>query len=170
MRMDRGDVEALVATHQASLLRFGYLLTGSASEAEDLVQGAYLKLLGASNRAVRHPHSYARRTMLNLYNDRRDRSQARITSAPDGPSFESQYAERDLMWEHLQRLNVRHRAVLILRYYDDLADADIAEILGCRRATVRSLAARGLAQLRAVLGETDPHPQLATKDPVHEAD
>jgi RNA polymerase sigma factor (sigma-70 family) len=167
--MERGEVEALVHTHQAALLRFGYLLTGSAAEAEDLVQAAYLKLLAGSTRAVRHPASYARRTMLNLYRDRRNqRSGERV--AADGPSFDAHYAERDLMWTQLQQLGARHRAVLILRYYEDLADADIAEILGCRRATVRSLAARGLANLRTALAETAQYPQLATKDTLHERD
>jgi RNA polymerase sigma factor (sigma-70 family) len=168
--MEHGDVEALVRTYQTSLLRFGYLLTGSAAEAEDLVQATYLKLLAGSSRSVRHPRSYARRAMLNLCNDRRDRTLGQTPAVADGPTFDTEYAERDLMWAQLQLLGVRHRAVLILRYYEDLPDADIAEILGCRRATVRSLAARGLAQLRTGLAHTDHYPQLTTKDAVHETD
>jgi RNA polymerase sigma factor (sigma-70 family) len=168
--MEPAEVESLVQTYQRSLLRFGYLLAGSATEAEDLVQATYLKLLGGSTRAVRHPQSYARRTLLNLYRDRYQAAMVPSVAAGAGPSFDVEYAERDLMWTQLQRLPVRHRAVLILRYYEDLADVDIAQIIGCRRTTVRSLAARGLAQLRMGLAVADHHPPLTTKDAVHEAD
>ena len=64
-------------------------------------------------------------------------------------------ASRDAAWELLARLPRRQRAVLVLRYYEDLSDAEIAEILGCTPGTVRSQAARALATLRAALPAMD---------------
>jgi RNA polymerase sigma factor (sigma-70 family) len=68
---------------------------------------------------------------------------------PDHPTAEpGEAVDRDLLWQALRRLPVRNRTVLVLRYYADASDADIATTLGCRRGTVRSLASRGLATLR----------------------
>lgn len=66
------------------------------------------------------------------------------------------YADRAAAWQLLGRLPRRQRAVLVLRYYEDLADAEIATILGCTQGTVRSQAARALATLRAALPAMDP--------------
>lgn len=68
----------------------------------------------------------------------------RDAAAPTG----SDPAERDALWQALRRLPVRQRTVLVLRFYEDATDADIAHALGCRRGTVRSLASRALATLR----------------------
>jgi RNA polymerase sigma factor (sigma-70 family) len=59
-----------------------------------------------------------------------------------------EYAERDAMWRALSELSDRQRTVLVLRHYEGLSDVEIAVVIGCRRSTVRSLAARGLAALR----------------------
>ena len=68
---------------------------------------------------------------------------------PVAQSFDTDFAERERVWQALAELTPRQRTVLVLRYYEDLPDAEIATLIGAREATVRSLAARGLAALRA---------------------
>ena len=75
---------------------------------------------------------------------------------PDaGPDHAGRQASRDAAWELLRSLPRRQRAVLVLRYYEDLPDAEIATILGCAESTVRSQATRALAALRAVVPAMD---------------
>jgi RNA polymerase sigma factor (sigma-70 family) len=89
---------------------------------------------------------------------RRSSSELRLDAEQDRAAADDgarSYAARDAAWELLRRLPRRQRAVLVLRYYEDLSDADIAGVLGCTQGTVRSQAARGLAALRAVVPGMD---------------
>jgi RNA polymerase sigma-70 factor (sigma-E family) len=149
-----------VRAHGASLLRFGYLLCGDASRAEDVVQDSLVKLMRRWRvQPPEHPLAYARRTVVNEYLGWKRRRSSRELVGDDLVdvvlSDESQaQADRDLVWRLLSGLSPRARAVLVLRYYAQLSDREIAEYLGCAEATVRSIAARTFAALRE-------HPQLS---------
>lgn len=151
----------LASARQSALLRFGLLLTGDRHRAEDLVQTALTRTLAAWPRVSRRddPEGYVRRTMSRLAaNERRWRW--RETSYDDPPVRDPQEPTgdpelRDLIWAALAGLPARQRAVLVLRYYEDLSEAQIADVLGCSAGTVKSQAARGLDRLRAVTGLTE---------------
>ncbi len=151
--------EDFVQARSGSLLRTALLLTGqNRAEAEDLLQLAL-------ERAYRHwvrvcgsgePERYVRRILANASADRWRRLARRpgLTLPPDdaGPGVPDQVtalAERDYLLRALAALPPRQRAVLVLRYYDDFSEAEVARALGCSIGTVKSHAARGLARLRA---------------------
>ena len=153
-----GGFEDFVLARTDALLRFGYVLTGDASRAEDVLQEALLDVHRHWDRLVAKgsPEPYVRRAMVNEYLSwRRRRSSGELPGeVPDLPGpdpADGGLAERDALWRALARLPRRQRAVLVLRFYEDLSDAEIAAVLGCAGATVRSLAARALHALR-----TDP--------------
>ena len=146
----------LYVRHASDAVRLAYLLTGDRALAEDLVQDAFVKLAGRLVH-LRDPgafDAYLRRTVVNLANSsfRRKRvereylrrSAAEPAAIGDAPDTD----RRDELWTDLQRLPARQRAAIVLRIYEDLPEARVAEILGCRPGTVRSLVSRGLAQLR----------------------
>ena len=137
-------------------IRLAYLLTGDRSVAEDLVQEAFVRFVGRL-RFLRDPdafEAYLRRTIVNLSkNHFRRRSVERAFLEREGPraedvSTDPDVATHDALRSALLWLPLRQRTALALRYFEDLPDATIAELLGCRQATVRSLVARGLEALR----------------------
>ncbi len=98
--------------------------------------------------------------MNSFLSTRRRAAHRREVSRADVPerglvSHESAVVERDRMWSQIQRLPDRQRAVLVLRYYEDLSEASIAELLGCSRGTVKSQASDGLRSLRRMLDSAD---------------
>lgn len=138
--------------------RLAYLLTGDRELAEDLVQEAFLRFVGRLHH-LRDPGAfdgYLRRTIVNLSNDvfrRRaversylERRTAEIREGHTDPDV----ADYGSMRTALLSLPQRQRAAIVLRYYEDLHESDIAELLRCRPATVRSLVARGLEALRRI--------------------
>jgi RNA polymerase sigma-70 factor (sigma-E family) len=130
------------------MLRLAYLLTQSRAVAEDLVQDSFIRIQPRWGQ-LDTPAAYLRRTVTNAcysYHRRRKREEAYV-SLPPGASE----AEHDEMWDALATLSPRRRAALVLRYYLDLSEADIADALGCRKGTVKSLTHRALADLRSVL-------------------
>ena len=138
-------------------IRLAYLLTGDRNLAEDLVQEAFVRFVGRL-RFLRDPDAfepYLRRTIVNLSkNHFRRRAVERAYLEREGPRIEDvstdpDVATHDSLRSALLRLPLRQRAALALRYFEDLPDATIAELLRCRPATVRSLVARGLETLRA---------------------
>lgn len=140
--------EALYAAHWAPLVRLGQLVTGSRAVGEELAQEAFLGLLRQGG-AVEHPRAYLRRSVVNAAVRARQRVQRELDHHAAHPPAEATLPpEVDETWRHLARLPPRQRAVLALRYYEDLSEADIATVLGCRPGTVKSLAARGLDRLR----------------------
>ncbi|WP_406829997.1 SigE family RNA polymerase sigma factor [Pedococcus sp. KACC 23699] len=152
------DAEAYVSAAIPRLMGAALSLTGNRHDAEDLVQDTLAKVLVNWRRVERadSPDAYVRKVMVNTFvSGKRRRSSKDVVShelvtadavapntGPAGPE------ERDAMWTLLAGLSPRQRAVLVLRYYDDLPDAAIAEVLGCSPVSVRVTAHRALARLR----------------------
>lgn len=148
--------EEFVTTRAHALLRYGYVLTGNADDAADLVQDGLVRLRGGWEGVVNKsdPEGYVRTIMARRHISlwRRRRRERLVGSVP-----EERYDDRGIeqaendprLWEALAELPPRQRAVLVLRYYEDRADEEIAGILGISRGTVRSQAARALDKLRA---------------------
>ena len=138
-----------VAAALPGLLRFGHMLTGDPREAEDLVQEALARSLRRW-RTVRASDAgpYVRRAMVNTHITRWRRWDARVRlcTPPDGGAEDPALCRTD-DWDCLRRalaqIPVRQRTVLVLRYYQDLPDARIAELMDCTPGTVRSQAAGG---------------------------
>ena len=136
------------------LLRFAYLLCGDRYRAEDLLQDVLLAMYRryGDDLPLDNPVIYARRALVNANISRARRassSEVVLDVLGDATAADrDDSAERDSLWRALRRLPIRQRTVLVLRFYEDATDADIAAVLGCRRGTVRSLVSRALAVLR----------------------
>jgi RNA polymerase sigma-70 factor (sigma-E family) len=150
------ELAEFVRARYQQLLRRAYLLTGSQPAAEDLVQEALARCCAAwRRRPVAEPDAYVQRVMLNLLVSRsrlrRFREDATETLPERGVAdATAEHADRDVMWRVLQEAAPRQRAVLVLRFYEDLTEAQIAECLNVTVGTVRSQTAKGLARLRLV--------------------
>jgi len=147
----------VVARDGDRLLRVGFQLTHDRAAAQDLVQEALLRVYSTVRRGGREPrdwYAYLRRAVINEFlRTRRLRSGTevvadRVPEAPPAESAEGRVDDRAEVWAALGELSARQRAVLVLRYYEGLRDGEIAALLGCREASVRSLASRGLAAMR----------------------
>jgi len=147
------DFEAFVAGRGASLQRYGYVLTGNQHDAADLVQEALIKLRGAWHRVANkdNPEGYVRTIMARHHISalRRIKREFLTGNLPERPSMDPERPD-DELWQALGRLPTRQRAVLVLRYYEQLSDEEITALLGISRGTVRSQAARGLTRLREI--------------------
>jgi len=143
--------EDFVASRAQALLRYGYVLSGNSHDAADLVQEALIRLRGAWPRVVNKgdPEGYVRTTMARQHISiwRRTRREDLTDLVPEG-SYTDPEPPDDLLWRALGTLPRRQRAVLVLRYYEDLSDEEIAVHLGISRGTVRSQASRALEKLR----------------------
>jgi len=143
-----------LAVRGAALLRTAYLICGDRDHAEDLFQNAMARLLVHWPRvATGDPEAYARRILVNSTINWRQRLRSRETSVAAVPDravsdFTAAQADRDEMWRALAVLAPRQRAVLVLRYYEDLTEAQTAAILGCSIGTVKSQHSKALATLR----------------------
>jgi len=143
-----------VAEHGLALTRFAYLVAGDRGQAEDLVQEVYLALYRRFGDTLPAdlPAAYARTAIVRaqISRGRRRRFLERPTDElPEPAAPATDQAGADELWNLLAGLSHRQRCVLVLRYRFGCSDAEIAETLDCRPATVRSLAARALADLRA---------------------
>jgi RNA polymerase sigma-70 factor (sigma-E family) len=151
------SLREFVQSRYTELLRTAYLLTGSSHEAEDLVQTALLRSMRRWER-IDDPLPYVRRAIVNLYlNSLRRRARELVTGLlPDRPVRDAtdRVAERSTLWPALRALPRRTRAVIVLRYWLDLSEAETAELLGCSVGTVKSTASRGLGRLRETLPST----------------
>ena len=149
------DFEAYVAARGPALLSFAYVLTRDAQLAEDLTQTALAQAYRHWSRVERaeHPDAYVRKVLVNAHLSwrRRRSSRERPAEAVDTGSVadpSSAVADRDQTRRLLDQLPPRARAILVLRYYADLDDASIADLLSIRPSTVRATASRALASLR----------------------
>jgi len=154
------ELERFARDHSGALLRLGLALTGNRHDAEDLVQTALMRTALRWG-SVQDPSPYVRRAMVRLHLNWRVRLRARLSAEPlpDLPAPPVDSDTRLVVWRALAGLPPRQRAVLVLRYYEGVADHEIAALLGCRESSVRSLARRGLAAMRplvaAASGEED---------------
>jgi RNA polymerase sigma-70 factor (sigma-E family) len=158
---DDAGFEAFVAARSGDLLRTAVLLTRDRGHAEDLLQTALVKAYRRWHRIDGDPCPYVRRVLVtSAASWRRLRVTQEIVSLPAhdpaAPDGTEAVDERERIAEALATLPPRMRAVLVLRYTEDLSEAGAAELLGCSVNTVRSQTVRGLARLRALLGATVP--------------
>jgi RNA polymerase sigma-70 factor (sigma-E family) len=165
-------VERLLAERGEHLMRAAIALTGSRPEGEDLLQAALERLLRHWNRIEGDPEGYLRRTLYNMAADGWRRRGAWLRklplvhagSHPPGADAVEVVDLRDALGRALAQLPSRQRAVLVLRYWEELSQAETAELLGCAEGTVKSAAARGLQRLRELTAPWDDHqPQLTEK-------
>ena len=143
-----------VHTRASSLVRTAHLLTGDRGHAEDLVQSSLLVAYQSWGK-IREPASaeaYVRTILVRRvisWRRRRWRGELPTEHVPEpGTPAEDGIVERVSLWPQVLRLPERQRAVLVLAYYEDLSEAQIAEVLGCSVGTVKSHRARGLRSLR----------------------
>ena len=133
----------------AAMVRLAGLLTGSTPTAEEVVQDAFVKVIERWDR-IEHPSAYLRAAVVNgCAGHRRHREVVRRHTTP--PVLTIVDAEGFVLRDAIHRLPTRQRAVLVLRFYEDLPEAEIASLLHCRVGTVKSALHRGLAQLRRVV-------------------
>jgi RNA polymerase sigma-70 factor (sigma-E family) len=158
------DFDTWVSHRGAGLLRFAYLVTRDRGRAEEAVQDALIAAYPRWSRIGADPDAYVRRCIVNADISRWRRFFRRETPVDDpstlsplagGPDHAASHADADAVWQLCASLPTRQRAAVVLRYYEGLPDADIAEILGCTAATVRSQIHRALGSLRATLKEVD---------------
>jgi len=146
--VDTTSFAAFYTGHYSDLVRLATLLSGSADAAPDLVQDCFVGLHGRWT-AVRDPLPYVRRSVVNACASHHRRvARRRRLPPPEAPHSE---LGADELEDALARLPDRQRAAIVLRYYSDLPDAEIARALRCRPGTVRSLIHRALADLRGRL-------------------
>jgi len=141
------SLEDLYRRCRPGLVRLAHLLTGSATAAEDVVHDAFIGFARTKS-AVTDPAAYLRRSVVNLSTNvhrrtaRERRHLASVTEVIVGP------ADVDETWQLVRQLPPRQRAVLVLRFYLDLSEAETARLLGCKPGTVKSSTARALAKLK----------------------
>jgi RNA polymerase sigma-70 factor (sigma-E family) len=165
------DFDEWVAARGPALLRLAYTLSGSAADAEDVVQDALSRALPRWSRisTVEDVDAYVRRMVVNAHTSRWRRWRRRETpveqvydgDVADAGSGEDrvEHDERRRIWDACRALPEAQRTAVVLRYYEQLEYAEIAELTGVREGSVRSRVSRGLAVLRTTLGEDSEHDQ-----------
>jgi RNA polymerase sigma-70 factor (sigma-E family) len=157
-RSAEAEFERFVARSGRTLLRTAWLLTGDQGHAEDVLQTVLERTARRWERLEGEPEAYARRAVVNLATDRWRRERARVAEVPMHESVSSTTPSpgdataiidlRDQLLSDLRTLPPRQRAVLVLRFFHDLDEAETARTLGVSAGTVKSSASRGLARLR----------------------
>lgn len=157
--------EEYAAWRLPALLRYAAVLTGDRDLAQDIVQEVMGRAQLRWRKIARldQPDHYVRRMITNEFLSWRRRwgrvipvGQVTDRPPPAGPDAATVHAERDALLAELARLPRRQQAVLVLRFYEGLSDAEIADLLGCRPGTVRGYASRALAALRIQLNADRP--------------
>ena len=156
MNVDQ-DFAEFVAARWAALYRLSYLLAASPAAAEDLLQTSLEKAYVRWGRigGMEHAEAYVRRIIANTYLSGRRRAWVREEPRDRMPesanSVEVALLDRALLWPLVCALPARQRAVIVLRYYEDLSEAEIATTLGCARGTVKSQSSAAMRSLRRAL-------------------
>lgn len=169
-----GGFDAFVETRSTALLRTAYLLcAGDRGAAEDLLQEVLERTYAKWRRINSQPEAYVRAALANAAANRWRHRSRRVREAPleEGippslPGHEEQIADRDALLRALSELPHKMRAVVVLRYFDDLTEAQTAHALGCGVGTVKSQTSRGLARLRELLAPPGAWP-TADEDQEH---
>lgn len=167
----RRDVAAFTEfahARSAALHRAAYLMVGDAQLAQDLVQEALTKTYVAwprlrdPNRAEAYTRKAITTTAIGWFRRKGWNNERPTSELPERATggLEERVAEHDWLWSALQGLPVRQRAAIVLRYYEDLTEAQTAEAMGCAVGTVKSQVSAGIAKLRAVLRDQDLDPEL----------
>ncbi|MFT4083783.1 MAG: SigE family RNA polymerase sigma factor [Nocardioides sp.] len=144
------EFDEFVGARSGALLRTAYLLTRDHGLAEDLLQTALSKAWFAWGRIQGEPEPYVRKVLVNTYASwwrRKWNGEHATDELPDRGVAHPEEGAHDL-WTALGRLPRRQRAVVVLRYFDDLTEAETARLLGCSVGTVKSQASKALAKLR----------------------
>jgi RNA polymerase sigma-70 factor (sigma-E family) len=163
----RTEFEQFVADSTDSLLRTAYLVVGDLAESEDLVQECFVTVAKRwpRVRSMEHPRAYARRVLLNLALDGSARRSRRRLELERSDTIDERFDERSSgeltavdsrseLVAALARLPPRQRAVLVLRYFEDLSESETAAALQCSVGTVKSTASRALVRLQSTLTTT----------------
>lgn len=155
---DPAGFAEFVSIRSASLTRFAYLVTGDRHLAEDLLQGALMKLAQRWSR-VDDPLAYAKRVMVNenisWWRRRRIREHPvdEVVDKPAGEDTAESVVRREVFVRALRRLTTKQRTVLVLRYYEDMSEAATADAMGCSVGTVKSQTHYALEKLRELAPE-----------------
>lgn len=162
-----GDVDeqfrAYVRGRRSSLLRTAFLLVGDHDHAEDIVQIALTKTYRHWDR-IDHPDAYVRRALVTTATSwwrRRWHGEGSVAAVPDQARTSDEtkaVQDHEALWPEVLRLPARQRAVVVLRFYEDLSESDTAAALGCSTGTVKSQTSRALAALRGRPAVTDFRP------------
>lgn len=150
--------EEFVSSRSAVLLRTSYLLTRDHALAEDLLQTALTKAYLAWERVEGDPEPYVRRIMINTFSSwwrRKWRGEQPTDTLPEVGHQPDTLGETGDLWGALGRLPRRQRAVVVLRYFEDLSEAEVAGLLGVSVGTIKSQASKALAKLRIDPALTD---------------
>jgi RNA polymerase sigma-70 factor (sigma-E family) len=155
---DQSGFEEFVVARRPALLRTAYLLTASHSDAEDLVQTALIKCVPAWPRIADRPEPYVRQALaresISRWRARRWREQ-HVAVLPERVGSAADVDGRLALQQALMSLPPRQRAVIVLRYYEDLTEHQTASTLGIAVGTVKSQAREGLARLRELVPDLD---------------
>ncbi|MQY07225.1 SigE family RNA polymerase sigma factor [Actinomadura macrotermitis] len=148
----RESFTRFVESRSAVLVRTAYALTGDQHAAEELLQNALVKTAARWRHVHGSPEAYVRRAMYNeqVGRWRRSRRETAVAAPPEvaQPDRSGEVAERLALRHALAALPARKRAVLVLRYFEDLSETEVAQIMGCSVGTVRSQTHKALARLR----------------------
>jgi RNA polymerase sigma-70 factor (sigma-E family) len=152
-RVDQPSFEDFVAARSRQLQRTAYLLTRDHHLAQDLVQTTYAKVWPSWSRLSDDPEAYVRRVMVNTYTSwwrRKWRGEMPTGEMPEQGQAggQARIEDRAGLLAALGRLPARQRAVVVLRYFEDLSEAETARVLSCSPGNVKSQASRALAKLR----------------------
>ncbi|WP_249998559.1 SigE family RNA polymerase sigma factor [Actinoplanes sp. M2I2] len=155
------DFDEFVRSRGQALLKFAYVLSSDAHLAEDIVQEVLARMHRRWDRitAMDNPEAYVRTSIVRQFlswRRRRASREAVLAQVPEPAGIDEpqqQVLARDQMWQLLAGLPRAQRAVLVLRFYEDLPDDEIARTLGCAESTVRAHASRALARMRTTLAE-----------------
>ena len=148
------DFDEFVAARSTRLLRTAYLLTRDHALAEDLLQTALAKAWFSWSRIEQDPEPYVRKILVNTYASwwRRkwngEQAHADLPEPPPGTAAGTDGGDRHDLWTAMGRLPRRQRAVIVLRYVEDLSEAETARVLGISTGTVKSQTSKALAKLR----------------------
>jgi len=148
------DFEEFVAARSAALLRTAYLLTGQHQDAEDLVQAALVKAVPMWSRIQGDPERYVRKILVreNVSRWRRRRwREVHVSAVPETSGPVARLEDRMALAEALRALAPRQRAVVVLRFYEDLTERETADLLGVSIGTVKSQASDALKRLKTLV-------------------
>ncbi len=167
--MTPDNFDRFVADNANGLVRTAYLMVGDLHEAEDLVQETLFKVASRWPRVSRmeNPVAYTRRILVNLAlhgRSKRSRNRAELKATPPAEvvATAAHLDIHDELFDALAALPPRQRAALVLRYFLDLPEAEVAAALRCSLGTVKSSTSRGLKRLEETLRPTDHYRSIAS--------